>query len=126
MMGVHVDSDSEERRRAALGLTDAAWVPRGLSAPPIYRLLWACGVRAVPPHFASIASVLAVVFAANLLVWGLPAMAVARFSRSSVVNAVVGSAAFAVAAAGYFRWSARRHGLEAWQARVTAGRPARK
>ncbi len=43
----------EARRARAVRLLAEKGVPRWKNAPAIYRLVWSCGIRLRPPHFAS-------------------------------------------------------------------------
>ena len=116
----------------AVNTAIARGIRRSDAAPPLYRLLWAAGVDARPPHYAS--------FGRNALLmggfWGtfmaVFAAAYASYlhpgAGAGVIAAAIGIAlsgavAFGLAMAMVFRARARNAGLPSWD-EIAAGDPA--
>jgi hypothetical protein len=107
---------------SAFDMVAATRIARSTYAPPLYRLLWRTGLFPSPPHFASFGFNFAlstagfgVLFGAVMLLWEC-----SRHGWTAVVaavvaaGAVVGGVLFGLTAAGYYRYSARKHRLPLW------------
>jgi len=101
----------------------ARGIGRSDAAPPLHRLLWAVGVAARPPHYAS--------FASNALVmggfWGICMAAFsvayslhlqpeggAQMVIKAICIALLAAVAFGLAMATIFRSRARKASLPSW------------
>jgi len=96
------------------------------AAPPLFRLLWRCGVHIPPPYYLSFAQGAAVsgifyglvmwIFAQLALVAdyefsALPVSNSARFAymwRFLTIECIIGGLAFGVCMGLYFRWKAKK------------------
>jgi len=112
--------DFDEKVAAAQQLMASKGIPRRLYAPTFVTRLWRFGMRVPPPHFASFIGVF--LFAAILfgVVWGVIMWLVvwlrepAPLSTELGVSALVGIG-FGLAAAIYYRVSARKYGIPRWR-----------
>lgn len=112
--------DFDARLERALEILAATGMRRTSYAPGVHRLLWHYGVRLRPPHFASFTSNILFMgggFGAFwgaimwLLVWGPAGVPLSEI----LLHAAVAGGVFGLVTAGYFRFSARRYNLPAWE-----------
>jgi hypothetical protein len=111
--------DFEHKLLAAFELLESRGVWRRNFAPPMFRLLWRFRVEAPPPHFCGFVQNVALVGGAFSIIWGLAMVALpVGLGGPRVVNAIVLALIlgllFGAVMAGYYRWSARRHGIPLW------------
>ncbi|MBY0457315.1 MAG: hypothetical protein K2V38_08265 [Gemmataceae bacterium] len=89
------------------------------AAPPFWQLLWRAGAHVPPPHFLGFIPLtflfglpFALILSAGLV---LPVAFGAGLHAGTVAFPLVGSGAFGLTMAGYYRWSAWRMGLPSWR-----------
>lgn len=115
-----MDGEFKRRLQRALVMLDGKGLPRGTSAPLLYRLLWKLGLRVPPPPMAGFAATAVLTGAFFGPVWGLT-MWLMIWRRTQMTG---GWIAFAMGVAGVLfglsmgllgRWSARRRGIPLWR-----------
>jgi hypothetical protein len=115
----------DEKLAAAIELLASKGIPRAIYAPTMVALLWRLGLGIPPPHFLGFFGNF--VFSCGVFgtVWGL-FMWFLVWAREGVppwtavgLAAVVGLVG-GLCAAGYYRYSARKHSIPTWKNFVPA------
>ena len=115
-----LDGEFGQRLQRALAMLDGKGLPRGTSAPLLYRWLWKLGWRIAPPPMAGFASTALVTGAFFGPVWGLM-MWLMLWRRSQMpvgmvlLAAVLTGVLFGLSMGLYGRWNARRRGIPLWR-----------
>ncbi|WP_282277886.1 DUF6404 family protein [Stenotrophomonas sp. PS02297] len=115
-----MDGDFGRHLQRALVLLDGKGLPRGTSAPLLYRLLWKLGFRVPPPPMAGFASTALLTGAFFGPVWGL-AMWLMMWRRSQMpvgmvlLAMVLAGVLFGLAMGLHGRRNARRRGIPLWR-----------
>lgn len=116
----------EEKREAATRLLASKGIWRASYAPTLVTWLWRLGLKVPPPHFAGFFEIFALAGGVFGVAWGL-VMWLLVWSKTGFgplgaagVSAAVGLL-FGLGMAIYYRSSARKHGIPAWDDFVPPG-----
>ena len=115
-----VDGQFGQRLQRALAMLDGKGLPRGTSAPLLYRLLWKLGFRVPPPLMMGLVPNALLMGGFFGPVWGL-LMWLMLWRRSQmpvgmVLQAMVlAGVLFGLSMGMYGRWIAGRHGIPHWR-----------
>jgi hypothetical protein len=104
---------------SALAMLAATGIGRSSYEPPLYRLLWHVGLFLPPPRFASFGFNFVFNAAWFATLWGaiMWLLLWSQLGGSGVVAAIAAVAAgvlFGLTMAAYYRYGARKHGLDLW------------
>lgn len=108
-----------DRRKAALQLLDSKGIRRSTSAPPLFLLLWRCGVTIPPPHFRSMLANALLSGTSFGLFWWLIMWPIQWLRNDTPIAATLLPALFAALLFGlfmglFYRFGARKHKLPRW------------
>jgi hypothetical protein len=115
-----MDMQFHEQRQQALLLLEQSGIGRNTYAPPLFRILWRCGVQVRPPHFmgfGALASLCGIWFGIGwgavmwLMVWSRQHVDV----RAMLIGAGVAGLCFGLFMATYITRQARKHALPRWE-----------
>ena len=102
-------------------------VGESTAAPPLWNLLWSCGLHVPPPPFMSFVSLFMLtgalfgpLFAAGALIIGNRGLRTMSLGEAGVL-ALIAGAVFGLAMASYYRHLGHKHRLGSWSA-FTASR----
>ena len=104
----------------SLALLSARGLARRHAAPPLFRLLWKCGVRVRPPHFLGFAHIALVYGAWFTCAWGV-FMWLLVWSHQGVdfpgvaLRSAGAGAAFGLTMAWFYTRERREFALPAWE-----------
>ena len=113
-------SDHERKFQAAMKELEGSGIWRSNYAPIALRLQRRFGQQARPPHYASFwktTSGYGFWFAGiwGIWMWSTTWRAQGYSIPSAIGSAVMAGALFGAIIAGYYVWSARKHGLSRWE-----------
>ena len=115
-----LDGEFGQRLQRALAMLDGKGLPRGTSAPLLYRLLWKLGFRVPPPLMMGLVPNALLMGGFFGPVWGLM-MWLMLWRRSQMpvgmvlLAAVLAGVLFGLSMGLYGRWNARRRGIPLWR-----------
>jgi len=115
-----LDGEFGQRLQRAQAMLDGKGLPRGTSAPLLYRLLWKLGFRVPPPLMMGLVPNALLMGGFFGPVWGL-LMWLMLWRRSQMpvgmvlLAAVLTGVLFGLSMGLYGRWNARRRGIPLWR-----------
>ena len=109
----------EKKLKAALELLATTGIWRSNYSPPLFRLLWLCGVRVPPPHFRSFVANTTTLGSFFGIAWGMAMWLLVwrGEDRGEVILAASALAGllFGLCMAAYYQHGQRKHALPDWE-----------